>query len=97
MATWKPFVELKTSTGRPISRGDLTLIPQAQALTVHFPFGGFVWNRPVAVLVERDGRRERFPIFDGTRAALLAMSGASVFLAMIMVLVRILRRGTAGD
>ena len=97
MATWKPFVELKTSTGTPIKRGDVTITPQAQALTVHFPYGGFVWNRPVAVLVKRDGRQERFPIFDVTRAALLSMAGVSVVLSLGAVLVIIFGRGTVKD
>jgi hypothetical protein len=97
MATWKPFVELKTSTGNPIKRGDVTITPQAQALTVHFPFGGFVWNRPVAVLVEWNGRRELFPIFDVTRVAIVAMAGASVVLSLGAVLVMKFGRGTAKD
>ena len=97
MVSWKPFIELKTNTGRPIKREDMTITPQAQALTVRFPFGGFVWNRPLAVLVERDGRRERFPIFDVTRAAVLSMSGAGMALSMVMILARVLWPGTAED
>ena len=97
MATWKPFVELKTSTGKPIIRGNMTITPQAQALVVRFPFGGFVWNRPVAVLVERDGRRERFPIFDVTRFAVVAMAGSGMALTLGAVLVGILGRRMAGD
>ncbi len=99
MVTWKPFIELKTSTGKPIRKGKVIITPQAQALTVRIPYGGFVWNRPVAVLVERNGRRERFPIFDVTRAAVMAMAGAGVALTLTLgaVLVGILGRGSENN
>jgi len=97
MATWKPFVELKTSTGIPIERGNMTITPQAQALVVRLPYCGFVWNRPVAVLVETDGRRERFPILDVTRVAVLTIAVASATISLSAVLVRIFGRGTAKD
>jgi hypothetical protein len=97
MANLKPFVELKTSTGTPIKKGNMTITPEAQALVVKLPYCGFVWNRPVAMLVEMDGRRERFPIFDVTRAAVLAMAGAGVALSLGAVLVRIFGRGMAKD
>ena len=97
MGTWKPFVELKTSTGKPIKRGNVIIIPQSQALVVRLPFCGFVWNRPVAMLVEVDGRQERFPILDVTRVTVLAMAGAGVALSLGAVLVTIFGRGTAED
>ena len=83
MASWKPFVELKTSSGKRIERGNVTITPQAQALTVRFPYGGFVWNRPVAVIVEQDGRQqERITIVDVTRVAVLAMAGAAAVMTL---------------
>jgi len=97
MANWKPFIELKTNTGKPIRNESVTITPQAQALTVHFPFGGFVWNRPVAVLIEIDGRRERFPVSDVTRVALLAMGGASLVFTLIAVFAGILGRRNVID
>jgi hypothetical protein len=97
MATWKPFVELKTSTGIPIKRRNMTITPQAQALVVRLPYYGFVWNRPVAMLVEMDGRRERFPILDVTRVAVLAMVGAGVALSLGAFLIRIFGRGTSEE
>ncbi len=90
MANWKPFIELKTKQGKTIRQGNVTITPQAQALTIRFPYGGFVWNRPVAVMVERDGRRERFPIFDVTRAAVLAMAGVSAIFMLGTVVVFVL-------
>jgi hypothetical protein len=43
--------------------------------------GGFVWNRPTAVLVERDGQAHRIRIVDVTRilqVGLLALAALTV-------------------
>ncbi len=82
----RPFVELKTSSGNSIECGDMTLRPEAQALVVRLPFMGFVWNRPVAFVLEADGRRERFPINDTTRTAVLMMSGMGMLVTVAFVL-----------
>jgi hypothetical protein len=37
-----------------------------------------VWNRPVAVLVDRDGQERRVPIVDVTRVAQLVLYGFSL-------------------
>ncbi len=76
MAGWGDWVELKTGEGSPVRVGDTTVTPVSQALVLRTPWLGrggsgaaatFVWNRPVAVLVERAGRVERRPIVDVTR------------------------------
>lgn len=70
MFQWQPM------SGQAVRIGDRTLTPQSQALTLGGPFGGLVWNRPVAVLVEGpDGAARRIPIVDVTRAGQLAMLG----------------------
>jgi hypothetical protein len=74
----KDLVRIETVTGQPVRAGELSLKPEARVLRLQFPWGGFVWNRPVAVVVD-DGRRiERMAIVDVTRAAqvgLLAIAG----------------------
>ena len=81
-------MELKTSPGKPVKRGKLTVTPESQALALRLPFMGFVWNRPVAVVVEQDGRRERYAIFDVTRAAVLAMAAAGTAVAVSSLLLQ---------
>lgn len=95
MNSWKPFVELKIRTGKPIKRGQRTVTPETQSLVVKLPYMGFVWNRPVAVVVEEDGRRERFPIIDVTRAAVLGMAASGVLLSFSVILAGWLGRKTA--
>ncbi len=75
-------VEYRIRDGRPIVVGDLTVTPRCRALAVRLPFGGYVWNRPVGVLVERDGRVERLPIFDLTRVLQIALFGVSLGFAL---------------
>jgi hypothetical protein len=58
--------------------------PQSQALTVRWPRGGWVWNRPTAVLVERGGEeRKSIPIVDVTRAAQLGLYGLGLVFAIV--------------
>jgi hypothetical protein len=42
----------------------------ARVLLVRLPFAAIVWNRPVAVVVERDGVSIRQPIHDFSRWAM---------------------------
>jgi hypothetical protein len=80
----KDFIQLQTTSGDPQTIGDATITPQSQALIVRFPFGGFVWNRPVAVLVDRNGQTERIPIVDVTRIAQLSVLGLTLAFSIII-------------
>jgi hypothetical protein len=86
-------VQWQTVSGDPVTVGDVTVTPQSQALIVRWPFGGFVWNRPVAILVEREGARivERMRVVDVTRIVQLGLLGFSLVFS-IAVLSRSVRR-----
>jgi hypothetical protein len=77
------FVTWETLECEPVTAGQRTLKPQAQALRVKWPNGGFVWNRPTGVTVEEAGQSEFFAITDPTRTAVLALWTVAA-LAMIM-------------
>jgi hypothetical protein len=64
-------------TGSPVRVGDITVTPQSRALIVRLRFGGLVWRRPTAVLVERAGQTSRIPIVDVTRVVQLAPLGVA--------------------
>lgn len=82
----KTLIQWRTQMGDKTTIGDMTVTPQSQAFTLRLPFWGFVWNRPVAVLVEEGGRVERVPIVDVTRNTILALLGLGVlFSAMVFV------------
>ena len=65
----------------PVTVGEVTVTPRARALVVRLPHGGFVWNRPTAVTVQRAGTVRRVPVVDGTRLLQLALLALAVALA----------------
>jgi hypothetical protein len=83
---------LETQTGEPQTFGDITITPQTRALIIRWPFGGFVWNRPVGVFVDRAGQIERLPIIDVTRYALWSLAGLSALFSVIITMLVAQRR-----
>lgn len=67
------LIERRTTTGPTVVVGNVRATPEARVVIVRLPFGGFVWNRPSAVVVERDGRVERMRIVNVTRLAQIAL------------------------
>ncbi len=63
----KPTIQWQGGSGHPVTAGEITVTPQSQALIIRWGQGGFVWNRPVAVVVERPGQTQRIPVLDLTR------------------------------
>lgn len=79
----REWVNLETVTGDSIQVGDLLLRPQAQVFRVRFPWGGYVYNRPVGVLVDDGEQVTQVPIIDTTRITqitLLAWAGVFALL-----------------
>ena len=78
------WIEWQTKTGKPITAAGRTIIPQSQALLIRFPFGGFVWNRPSAVLVQYNNQTEQIPIPDITRLIQAALLTATLCFSLIV-------------
>ncbi len=78
------YIRFETTSAEPIVVGDTRITPQARAFSLRFPFGGFVWNRPTAVLVERDGVTQRIPIRDVTRIAQIVLFGLVLTFSVII-------------
>ena len=70
----------------PVRVGDVTVTPRARALVVRLPRGGFVWNRPSAVLVERAGQVRRIQVWDVTRVLQLGLLGLGLAIALAIPL-----------
>jgi hypothetical protein len=85
------IVQLRTVSERPAQAYDITVTPQSQALIVRLPFGGLVWRRPTAVLVERAGQTSRIPIVDVTRVIQLLL-GVTTLVFWVAVRIRSSRR-----
>jgi len=86
--SWEPVI------GKPQVIGDRVIRLQSQAISLNTPFGGFLWNRPTAVLVEKDGITDEVPIVDATRYALISigvMGVVGMLLAKLIAGVRMTR------
>lgn len=88
----REMVEWQQHAGDRLSLGNVSLTPLSQALVIRTPIGGYVWNRPVAVLVERDGQEERLPILNVILMARLAMLGLVLTFAGLGLINSVLRR-----
>jgi len=82
----KDRFHVQTGAGQPVTVGDITVTPQFQSLVLRLPSGGFVWNRPTAILVEQDGQAERVPIRDITRIIQLWLLGFSLVLLIVRLI-----------
>ena len=79
----KNGLQIAIQTGSPVEVGEYRLTPQSQSVSLRLPFGGFVYNRPVAVLVEKGENVERIPIVDVTRVVLMGLAGFSIIVALV--------------
>jgi hypothetical protein len=79
-------IQWRIVTGEPVTLGDLTVTPEAQALTIRLPTGGLVWNRPSAVLIERGDGVTRLPVIDITRLAQVALLSLSLCFTLVALI-----------
>jgi len=85
------LLNVEIQAGNQIAQGDYTITPFSQSVQLLIPgrVGGFIWNRPVSVLVQdADGGEKVIPIQDVTRIAQLSLIGTSIGLILIIWLVK---------
>ena len=80
------WLQRQTISGDQIKIGDKVVTPQSQSITLRWPYGGLVWNRPAAVLVEQDNQTTRIPIVDITRILVWGFLGFGLFFTMVTAL-----------
>ena len=78
------LIQKETHLGDPIAVGERTITPQSLAVMVRFPFGGFVWNRPTAVLITENNQTTTIPITDPTRLAVWAFMSVGAFVSLLV-------------
>jgi hypothetical protein len=86
MSNKKNLIQWQTHKGEKVSVGEVAITPESQALSIRWPYGGFVWNRPVGVLVEREGRTEHIPIVDVTRMAQVGFLGLTLAFSTLFMI-----------
>jgi hypothetical protein len=80
-------ISIRKSSGKPVQIGNLELTPVSQAVVIRAPgqVRGLIWNRPVAVRVERvqtpDTEMQApqdVPVYDYTRRAQMLILGVGL-------------------
>lgn len=92
MVRFDEKVTWTTKSGHSVQVADVSVTPQSQALSVGCRAGGWVWNRPVAVLVERGEVEKRVPIVDVTRLIQLGLYGLALTSAVVGLMLWIKER-----
>jgi hypothetical protein len=67
-----------TVTGAAVRVGDTTVTPHARVLSIGGPTGGFAWQFPTGVRVERPGAVEWLPIVNVTLLAQVGLYALAV-------------------
>jgi hypothetical protein len=89
MGNIKDVIQWQTLAGSPTTIGDMTVTPESSALVVRLPGrwpAAYVWNRPVAVVVQRGDTSERIPIVDVTRIAQLGLLVGTLAAGLIVTI-----------
>jgi hypothetical protein len=84
-------LRIETLTSQPIKVKDTQLRVRSQIVKLRLPVisGGFIWNRPVAVLVRRpNGQDQILSVPDLTRTTVLALLVLSLAWTFVIMLFR---------
>ncbi len=83
MTNISDFIQQKTVQGTAVHTPNHTLIPESKTVSIRFPYGGFVWQRPTAVLIQENNQTRRIPITDVTRIATWSLLGFSLLILLL--------------
>ncbi|MGD2048559.1 MAG: hypothetical protein PVH03_03650 [Chloroflexota bacterium] len=83
----KDILQIKSVRGGRVEFDDTAVTPISKALVLRLPFGGFVWNRPVGIEVEKDQNIERIPIIDVTLMVQLGLVAFGTIITIIYWLI----------
>jgi hypothetical protein len=78
---------VENQAGDPLNLGQAKLVPFSQTVRITYPggYGGFVWNRPSAVLWQSaEGEEVIIPVHDKTRRIQISLLAAAIFGSLIM-------------
>lgn len=82
------FISVENQSGERIAAKGFTLIPFSQSVRINFgKFSGFIWNRPVSLLVQHpDGDERVLSINDPTRTALWSILGFTIIFGLLFMI-----------
>lgn len=80
----RKLISWQTVAGEPTVISGYQITPQSRVFALHFPFGGFAWNRAVAINVEKAGVEQQIPIVDATRVTQFTIYIVAALLVLFM-------------
>jgi hypothetical protein len=80
-----PGIKVQTKTGSAAQAGEYTLQPISRSVSWIGRQAGVVWNRPLAIRVERRGAVQEIPIRDVTLIALVVLWGLTAFFGLYTI------------
>jgi hypothetical protein len=92
MAKLSEVIQYQTTTGLPRLHKDIVVTPVSRSLTVRLSRWGFVWNRPVAVLVEDGESTTELAIVDVTLLVQIGVFAAGLAATLIGFMVTSARK-----
>ena len=81
------LIRSETHTGQSITTNGFKLTPFSRSLSIHTPgrHGGFLWHRPISVLVQsQDGQEHVLPVIDFTRQVQWALYGIALGATLLL-------------
>ena len=96
MTRFKEIIQWQTDSGKQVKVDNITVTPQSWTLAIRWPFGGWVWSRPLAVQVEQGDRltTTRLSIVDVTRLLQVGLFGLSLIFGMLGLIFLLQHRST---
>ena len=88
----KEVMQWQTTSCDKLTIGVISITPQSRALILRWPFGGWVWNRPWAIVVEQGGQTKRIPIVDVTRMVQIGLVGLGLLFSLVSFILGIQQR-----
>lgn len=79
-----PRWEMRDSIGVPIKAFGTHLIPLTRIARIDWPGGNVIWQRPVAIEIQREDRRERLPITNMTRRVIVGLVLSGILFVIVV-------------
>ncbi|MGC9347090.1 MAG: hypothetical protein ACP5JG_03035 [Anaerolineae bacterium] len=71
-------MQVRNVASQPVLVGDTEVVPQSRVWEIRWPFGGWVWHRPVGLIVRRGSEVKRVPIPDVMRQVMVGMAALTL-------------------
>ena len=83
MAKISDFIKWETNATQSQNINGSSLQLESKVLSIQFPGGEYVWNRPTAVYINKGNQTTRIPITDTTRNTLWIISGTTILISIL--------------